>query len=562
MNKISAEELFKIAYKNFEKKNFKKSIELFEKLVTVYPENLSILRNLAQAYAFSGKLESAEMTVKKIININENEPFAYQFLATLLKDQDKIDEMQKLVDKAIEKKLINNKWKIQKELVFPKIPKNKSEINIFREKISKKLSEILNEDFQERLNYDDDEVITPPHFELSYNDHNNLELNKKNVLAIKKLFNLKDINQDYSKEIHGKIKIGIISEFLTDHTIGRLYKNLILSLDTNKFDISIFHSKKTRPGKIFNEFKNFEEKKKIKNLSLPVKLSEKIEKIKNENFDVLFYPDIGMSIEFYYLSLIRLAKYQLMTFGHPETTGSKSIDHYLISKKVINQNTQKYFSENLLVMETMPMIFEKPIEAPTLSKSELSKRNIYSCPQSLFKIHPDFDEIIFKIQNLDPKSEIYLIKDKGNIYYKKLLERFRNNKNFVEKKIHFFDSMNLKEYLRNLGKSSVLLDPLYYGAGNSFFESMVYGTPTITLPTDHIKSRLVLGAYKQMEVSDAPIANSVDEYIKLAIEYANSNKLFEIKERYRKAAESKLFNTRQAGVEFNQLILNLFKKAN
>ena len=33
--------------------------------------------------------------------------------------------------------------------------------------------------------------------------------------------------------------------------------------------------------------------------------------------------------------------------------------------------------------------------------------------------------------------------------------------------------MNLKEYLGNLGKSSVLLDPLYYGAGNSFFESMV-----------------------------------------------------------------------------------------
>ena len=45
-----------------------------------------------------------------------------------------------------------------------------------------------------------------------------------------------------------------------------------------------------------------------------------------------------------------------------------------------------------------------------------------------------------------------------------------------------------------------------------------------------------------MGVSDAPIANSVDEYIKLAIEYANSDKLFEIKED-RKAAESKLFNT-------------------
>ena len=49
------------------------------------------------------------------------------------------------------------------------------------------------------------------------------------------------------------------------------------------------------------------------------------------------------------------------------------------------------------------------------------------------------------------------------------------------------------------------------------FESMLFGTPSITLPTDHIKSRLVLGAYKQMEIKDPPIAKDIPNYVDLAL---------------------------------------------
>ena len=34
---------------------------------------------------------------------------------------------------------------------------------------------------------------------------------------------------------------------------------------------------------------------------------------------------------------MRLARYQSTTFGHPETTGSKSIDYYLISKNCVKK---------------------------------------------------------------------------------------------------------------------------------------------------------------------------------------------------------------------------------
>ena len=152
------------------------------------------------------------------------------------------------------------------------------------------------------------------------------------------------------KKIQGKIRIGVISEFLTDHTIGKLYKDLIFSLNKEKFETFIFHSQKTNPGEIFNEFKKKEEEGILKNELLPIKLLEKINIIKSFELDLIFYPDIGLSIEFYYLALMRLARYQITTFGHPETTGSKSIDYYLISKNCVNKNTQKHYSEKLLLM--------------------------------------------------------------------------------------------------------------------------------------------------------------------------------------------------------------------
>ncbi len=115
MTKYSADELFKIAFNHLQKKEFRKSSHLFEKLLKDYPDNLSILRNLSHSYAFSGDYKKAEECIKKTIEIKPNEPFAYQFLASVLKSQDKIEEMIKIINEGLEKKLINKKWELQKK---------------------------------------------------------------------------------------------------------------------------------------------------------------------------------------------------------------------------------------------------------------------------------------------------------------------------------------------------------------------------------------------------------------------------------------------------------------
>ena len=104
MKKYSADELFKIAYEHLQKKNYGKSPGLFEKLEKAYPENLSILRNLAHCYAYLKEFEKAEICLRKIINIKPDEPFVYQILASILKDQDKLEDAILVVNECLKKR--------------------------------------------------------------------------------------------------------------------------------------------------------------------------------------------------------------------------------------------------------------------------------------------------------------------------------------------------------------------------------------------------------------------------------------------------------------------------
>ena len=175
----------------------------------------------------------------------------------------------------------------------------------------------------------------------------------------------------------------------------------------------------------------------------------------------------------------------------------------------------------------------------------------------MFKFHPDFDHLLAKILEKDKKGILYLIKDSNKIYYQKLINRFKKIKNFDLDRVIFIDTQKRDDYINHLGTSSVLLDPLYFGAGNSFHESMVYGTPTVTMPTKFIKSRIVSAAYIQMEIDNPPIVKDKKEYIEMAVDIANKKDLLEIKKYYQNKAKKKLFNTLKAGEEFNNLLQNL-----
>jgi protein O-GlcNAc transferase len=556
MNEIEAKKIFNEAQKNFENLNYEKARELWFKILKFYPKNLSLLRNISLTYFNQANFFETENILKKIIKINLKETNALNMLILVLEEQDKIEEAKQFINIGLNNNLLNDHWKIKKELLIPMIKNDTDEIIKFRSNIDKFIEEILNNQNDYNFNIND-HLIKPPQFGLSYDQFDNLEINKKSVTLFRKIY--PELNQVYlhKNAPSSKIKIGFISEYLTDHTIGKLFKGIILKIDKKKFEVFVFHSEQTRKGSILDDLINAENKGIIKNIFLPKDFKQKQISILDEKLDILFYPEIGLSLQLYFLSYIRLAKYQVTSWGHPETTGNDSIDYFISSKLIESENSDKNFSEKLICSESLPMFYYRPEVKNILSVEKINKMNLYSCPQTLFKLHPDFDKIIEGIQKKDKNSIFYFIKDPKKTLYNIFINRLKKNSKINTDRIHFLEKMNWEEYINHCGRSSVLLDPLYFGAGNSFYESMFYGTPTITMPTNYTKSRLVLGAYNQMKISDMklnPVVKTIDEYVNTAVEIANNRNLIDIKHQFKFKAESSLYENEKSITDLESVL--------
>jgi len=218
------------------------------------------------------------------------------------------------------------------------------------------------------------------------------------------------------------------------------------------------------------------------------------------------------------------------------------------------------FSEKIIYLKKLPMYFYKPKIKKTLKNEEITKPSIYFCSQSMIKFHPHFDEIIKKILSDDNKAKFFLIDNKN--LGSKLRNRLKRNIPNNYDKIEFLEELGIDDYIHKCGQASVLLDTLYFGAGNSFHESMYYGTPTVTLPTQNLKSKIVSGAYKQMKVESPPISSNVDDYVKKAIKLANldSKNMLDLKYYYKEKADKLLYEDEQFIEEINALFIDLYNK--
>ena len=555
MNKDEAKKILQNAHENFLKKKFSLARDLWLKCLEINPRNISLIKSIALTYFNEQNLQDTEKFLKKILDLNFSEPKVLTMLILVLEDQDKILEAKKFIQLGLKRGVLDDHWRIKMDTMMPIIKSDNLEIKKIRSDVEKKIDNTLNDPYEFKFNIDT-HIIRPLQFGLSYDQFDNLELNKKCIKFYKKIY--PELNKIHSikKISSSKIKIGFISEYLTDHTIGKLFKGIILKLDKKKFDVFVFHSEKTKKGKILDELKQSEQKGNLKNFFLPKNFTEIQKIVLDQNLDILFYPEIGLSLQLYYLSFLKLAKFQITSWGHPETTGNPSIDYFITSKLIEAEGSQKNFSEKLIYLDYMPMYYYTPQINNKITKDQLSKKNVYSCPQTLQKIHPEFDLIIGGILESDKNALIYFIKDANKIFYLRLIERFKKNKKIDLNRIKFLDGLNWEQYINHCGESSVLLDPIYYGAGNSFYESVYYGTPSVTMPTQYTKSRLVLGAYNQMDISDLdfkPVVKSLDEYISKAIELSNEKNLYDLKKNIEIRAKKNLYENESVMPNFEKI---------
>ena len=379
-NKKKAEDLFIEGLSKLKNKDFLNAKNIFFSASQLFPERTSILYNLALShYYLEEKIDSINI-LKKIILLDNKDFDSIKLLLLILLDQNRFNEILEIIynlDKNTEDKYKNDFLDLFYEITSKLLVVGDLDINqkFYKKYLSldqKNLETYLESlfivssiyidnaifnssrlKFQENLeNIKDLEINNYKKkdrfprimtFYLSYNNENNLPILKKFTQNISKLYPVLNmqLNLKYSS-LMSKIRIGFVSEFLTDHTIGKLFSSLILELDANKFDVTVFHSSKTKNGYIKKLIDL-----KVRTVNLPSLLKDKIKVLENAKLDIVFYTDIGMSGDLYYLTFYRFAKFQINTWGHPETSGNNNIDYFLSNEMSESYDSSKYYSEKL-----------------------------------------------------------------------------------------------------------------------------------------------------------------------------------------------------------------------
>lgn len=369
------------------------------------------------------------------------------------------------------------------------------------------------------------------YFFINYQEKNDLVVQEKTALIIRTV-----LARQYPQwvqpipvsvlKINARIRIGYLSFHLRQHNGANWSIGWLKNHDRSKFEIYSYHlgevsdsltqdffaesdSFQHLPTSDFKDFENW--------------LIYTVKTIRDDRLDVLIFTDIGMEIRSILLSKLRLAPIQCMSWAHPITSGSPTIDYFLSSAPMEPKEASLHYSEKVVYLPNLSWCYAKPL-LPPLSKNRSDfglpqDRIIYLSCQSLFKYLPQYDCIYPAIAQQVPNAhfvflELFKVKD---IFLNRLEKAFNKYNLSAQDYCSILPRQSSQNFLQLQGLSDIYLDTLGWSGGNTTLQAITWGLPIVTYPKEFMRSRHSAAILQILGVTET-IANSELEYIQIAIE--------------------------------------------
>lgn len=352
-----------------------------------------------------------------------------------------------------------------------------------------------------------------------------------------------------------KIRLGILSTYLRDHTIGNLFSGLITQLDRSRFQRVLIFSEADLDARSVALAESGAEEVVLISRRLP----EARATVASQRLDVLWYPDLGMDSLTMYLAHARLAHAQLTTWGHPNTTGVPTVDAFLSLDALEPERADPPYTEALITQPTPNICLAPPQRAARLDRAALGLpvgKRLYGCPQTLFKLHPDFDEVLCAILDRDPEGMLVLHQGRTRRWRALLEARLEALRPGVTRRIHWMTSMPRPRYIETLAAFDVMLDPFPFGGGNTTLEAIAVGTPVVTLPPRLARGRLAAAFYQQLGWT-GPVASSPADYVARAVRFATDPEARDLAQQALARGGHRLFNNTDGVRQFEDRVAGL-----
>lgn len=216
------------------------------------------------------------------------------------------------------------------------------------------------------------------------------------------------------------------------------------------------------------------------------------DELKNNDFQMVYFPDIGMSDESIWLSNCRVAPIQAMGYGHPETSGDNSEIDYFIGGD-IEKNAADQYSETMVFL---PGLAQEPAWPTAERKYNYKDDGIVrvNCVWGPDKYNRTLLDVLAEINrcvwdsNPDSNHEFHLFASPG-------INRYAAVPAFLNEIFSFLPNAELHseqeyyDYMENAEMHDFTLNSFPFGCYNVLIESLYLGLPFLTMVGDRFYNR-------------------------------------------------------------------------
>jgi CRISPR-associated protein Csy1 len=300
----------------------------------------------------------------------------------------------------------------------------------------------------------------------------------------------------------GRLRIGFASSFFRNCTVGAYFSSWPLGLERDQFEVGVFHF-----GKEIDETTQRLRSGVEHFVHIGGSAREIAAALRAAALDVLVYPQIGMDSRDATLAALRLAPIQCAAWGHPETTGSENIDYFLSCYAMEPPEAALHYTERLLWLPGLGTHYKRPgMQSSTRAQFGLPESvRLYACPHSLFKIHPEFDEVFADVLALDPAARLLFCADQrlpsGTRFAARLQGRLEQ-RGLDPGRILFQPLRSPDEFRAMLSVCDVMIDTTRWSGGNTALDALAAALPIIAAPGSLMRGRQSVAMLRQIGMDD------------------------------------------------------------
>jgi len=492
---------------------YEEARQAFEKALELAPDSLEALSNLGVVHYELRQIRQAIACCERVRVKQPNHVPAIDNLATIYADTGRYDEALAAYSRAQELAPRDGRL-VRMALLTHVIYDSTDQMAAERARITQSAERMQSQS----LNVTDPvNEVGATTFHLSYHGQNDREI----LQQVAKLHRHTSPALQYvaphvqsPRIVSERPRVGFVSRYLYDHPVGVHYAGVLEKLSRD-IHLTVFGF-----GDRNDEITRRIARRADEWVRLPTHLKACQQEIANRRLDALVYTDIGMDPLTYFLAFARLARVQAVAAGHPITSGIDTIDYFLSSDWLEPASADEHYSEKLVRFRSLPTGFNLPSRSEVRSSRrdfELPEdATLYTCGQTLFKIHPDFDGLLASILRSDVRGRGVFFKDELDAWWPRLQSSWSQAMPDVLDRIIWLPRQPIARFRDVLSLSDVVLDTPHFSGGTSTLEALAGGAPVVTLESSFMRGRVTSGCYLRMGLSDL-IAHSSEEYVRLAL---------------------------------------------